>query len=109
MKEIFFTIKYKNVEINCKMMNYNYDYDVLFYNRINGQYVENVEQTFTGWKFEDDELNKEYIELMEIVNSNEKLHEYIKEVENGELINIKPIYNTYNEIISYEITYEKGD
>jgi hypothetical protein len=59
-------ITYKDVEIETV----NVDDNIYFIHPQIGQLCENVEQTFFGWSFQNDELNKDYEILIERILRN---------------------------------------
>jgi hypothetical protein len=90
-EEINFTIMHKSVSIKCNWtFEENDENGVLtFENPIDGQMHESIEQVLQGWSEQDEEINKEWSELVELGRefcNNDELY-YI--VNDGESYNLK--------------------
>lgn len=81
MKELVFTLNYQDVSIKgLATQDGNGNIEVKYYHPQTGQLQENIEQTLYGWKYQDEELNKQIRELIQLSKKyNDEIFEWIRD------------------------------
>mgnify|MGYP001773978256 CR=1 FL=1 len=91
MKELVFKLHYKNVSVKgiAYMEEHWEEFEVGFYHPQTGQIQEEIRNTFTGWKFQNEELNEQMFKLFDLYYKyNEEIMDwigdYLSTIQDGE-------------------------